>query len=77
MSNDLSRRKFLEKLGVGAATGAGAWLLKDVAQAEPARISSWVPCCAMCDRRAMIHLRRVFAEKCEQRNAAEGLMVAR
>jgi len=35
MSSDLSRRKFLEKLGVGAATGAGAWLLKDVAQAEP------------------------------------------
>ena len=35
MSNDLSRRKFLEKLGVGAATGAGVWLLKDVAQAEP------------------------------------------
>jgi uncharacterized protein len=35
MTNDLSRRKFLEKLGVGAATGAGVWLLKDVAQAEP------------------------------------------
>src|SRR5512144_695982 len=35
MSNDLSRRKFLEKVGLGAATGAGAWLLKDVAQAEP------------------------------------------
>ena len=35
MSSDLSRRKFLEKLGVGAATGAGAWLLKEVAQAEP------------------------------------------
>jgi predicted aldo/keto reductase-like oxidoreductase len=34
MSDDLSRRKFLEKLGLGAATGAGAWLLKDVAQAE-------------------------------------------
>ena len=35
MTNDLSRRKFLEKLGVGAATSAGVWLLKDVAQAEP------------------------------------------
>ena len=35
MSNDLSRRKFLEKLGLGAATGAGAFLLKDVAQAGP------------------------------------------
>jgi uncharacterized protein len=35
MSNDLSRRKFLEKLGVGAASSAGVWLLKDVAQAEP------------------------------------------
>ena len=34
MSDDLSRRKFLEKLGLGAATGASAWLLKDVAQAE-------------------------------------------
>jgi predicted aldo/keto reductase-like oxidoreductase len=35
MSNDLSRRKFLEKVGLGAATGAGVWLLKDVAQAGP------------------------------------------
>ena len=34
MTEDLSRRKFLEKIGLGAATGAGAWLLKDVAQAE-------------------------------------------
>ena len=35
MSNDLSRRKFLEKIGLGAATGAGAWLLKDMpAEAE-------------------------------------------
>ena len=35
MSNDLSRRKFLEKIGLGAATGAGAWLLKDApAEAE-------------------------------------------
>jgi uncharacterized protein len=35
MSNDLSRRKFLGKIGLGAATGAGAWLLKDVAHAAP------------------------------------------
>lgn len=35
MTDDLSRRKFLEKLGLGAATSAGVWLLKDVAQAEP------------------------------------------
>jgi uncharacterized protein len=35
MSNDLSRRKFLEKIGLGAATGAGAWLLKDAAHAQP------------------------------------------
>jgi predicted aldo/keto reductase-like oxidoreductase len=35
MSHDLSRRKFLEKIGLGAATSAGVWLLKDVAQAEP------------------------------------------
>ncbi|MGC2195249.1 MAG: aldo/keto reductase [Terriglobales bacterium] len=34
MSEDLSRRKFLETLGLGAATSASAWLLKDVAQAE-------------------------------------------
>jgi len=39
MSNDLSRRKFLEKLGLGAATGAGAWLLKDVAQAGPSAVT--------------------------------------
>jgi predicted aldo/keto reductase-like oxidoreductase len=39
MSNDLSRRKFLEKMGLGAATGAGAWLLKDVAHAEPPTVS--------------------------------------
>jgi predicted aldo/keto reductase-like oxidoreductase len=35
MTNDLSRRKFLEKIGLGAATGASVWLLKDVAEAEP------------------------------------------
>ena len=40
MSNDLSRRKFLEKVGVGAATGAGVWLLKDVAQAGPPAAAS-------------------------------------
>ena len=35
MTNDLSRRKFLEKIGLGAATSAGALLFKDVAQAKP------------------------------------------
>ena len=34
MSDDLSRRKFLEQLGLGAVAGAGAWLLQDVAGAE-------------------------------------------
>jgi uncharacterized protein len=34
MTKDLSRRTFLERIGLGAATGAGAWLLKDVAHAE-------------------------------------------
>jgi predicted aldo/keto reductase-like oxidoreductase len=34
MSDDLSRRKFLEKLGLGAVAGAGAWLLQDVAGAQ-------------------------------------------
>jgi uncharacterized protein len=34
MGKDLSRRKFLEKIGLGAATGAGTWLLKDVAHGE-------------------------------------------
>ena len=34
MSKDLSRRKFLEKLGFGAATSAGVLFLKDVAGAE-------------------------------------------
>ena len=34
MGKDLSRRKFLEKIGLGAATSAGAWLLKDVAHGE-------------------------------------------
>jgi predicted aldo/keto reductase-like oxidoreductase len=34
MSEDLSRRKFLEKLGLGAASSAGVWFLKDAAHAE-------------------------------------------
>jgi len=36
MSKDLSRRKFLEKIGFGTAAGTGFWLLKDVARAQPA-----------------------------------------
>lgn len=36
MSEDLSRRKFLEKIGLGTAAGTGLWLLKDVAHARPA-----------------------------------------
>lgn len=36
MSDDLSRRKFLETFGLGTAGGAGLWLLKDVAEARPA-----------------------------------------
>ncbi len=35
MSKDLSRRKFLEKIGLGTAAGTGFWLLKDVAHAHP------------------------------------------
>ena len=35
MSEDLSRRKFLETIGLGTAAGAGAWLLKDMAHAQP------------------------------------------
>ena len=35
MAKDLSRRKFLETVGKGTAVGAGAWLLKDVADAKP------------------------------------------
>ena len=34
MSKDLSRRKFLEKIGLGTAAGTGFWLLKDVARAQ-------------------------------------------
>jgi aryl-alcohol dehydrogenase-like predicted oxidoreductase len=33
MTEDLSRRRFLEKIGLGTAAGTGLWLLKDVAQA--------------------------------------------
>jgi uncharacterized protein len=36
MSKDLSRRKFLEKIGLGTAAGASWSLLKDVAAARPA-----------------------------------------
>ena len=35
MSEDLSRRKFMEKIGLGTAAGAGVWLLKDIAHAQP------------------------------------------
>ena len=35
MSKDLSRRKFLERIGLGTAAGTGFWLLRDVAQAHP------------------------------------------
>ncbi len=37
MSNDLSRRKFLERLGVGTAAGASLPLLTSLAEAEPPR----------------------------------------
>jgi uncharacterized protein len=36
MSNEISRRQFLEDVGVGAAAGTGLLLLKDVAGALPA-----------------------------------------
>jgi predicted aldo/keto reductase-like oxidoreductase len=36
MSNEISRRQFLENVGVGAAAGTGLLLLKDVAGALPA-----------------------------------------
>jgi predicted aldo/keto reductase-like oxidoreductase len=35
MNEDLSRRKFMEKIGLGTAAGAGVWLLKDIAHAQP------------------------------------------
>src|SRR5919201_85712 len=37
MSKNLSRRRFLEDIGLGTAAGASFWLLKDIAQAEPAK----------------------------------------
>jgi uncharacterized protein len=40
MREDLSRRKFLEKLGLGTAAGTGLWLLKDVAHAAPGPLPS-------------------------------------
>jgi predicted aldo/keto reductase-like oxidoreductase len=40
MTEDLSRRKFLEKIGLGTAAGTGLWLLKDVAQASPGPLPS-------------------------------------
>ena len=39
MSNDLSRRKFLEKIGLGAVASASFPVLKDLAQAQPAGLS--------------------------------------
>jgi len=36
MSNELSRRKFLEKIGLGAVASAGIPVLKDLAQAQSA-----------------------------------------
>ncbi len=35
MADDLSRRKFLEKVGLGAAAGVGYTLLSDISQARP------------------------------------------
>ena len=35
MGKDLSRRKFLERIGLGTAAGASLSLLKDVAAARP------------------------------------------
>jgi uncharacterized protein len=40
MSEDLSRRKFLEKVGIGTAASTGLWLFKDVAQASPGPLPS-------------------------------------
>ena len=40
MTEDLSRRKFLEKIGLGTAAGTGLWLFKDVAQASPGPLPS-------------------------------------
>lgn len=38
MSDDLSRRKFLERIGLGTAAGASLSLLKHVSSAQPARV---------------------------------------
>jgi predicted aldo/keto reductase-like oxidoreductase len=38
MSNDLSRRKFLERIGLGTAAGASLSLLNEVAAAKPAKM---------------------------------------
>ena len=40
MTEDLSRRKFLEKIGLGTAASTGFWLFKDVAQASTAPLPS-------------------------------------
>ncbi len=40
MTKDLSRRKFLENIGLGTAASTGLWLFKDVAQASPAPLLS-------------------------------------
>jgi uncharacterized protein len=40
MTEDLSRRKFLERIGLGTAAGTGLWLLQDVAQATPKSLPS-------------------------------------
>ena len=40
MSEDLSRRKFLETVGLGTAASTGLWLFKDVAQGS-ARTSAF------------------------------------
>ncbi len=40
MSEDLSRRKFLETVGLGTAASTGLWLFKDVAQAAPGPLPS-------------------------------------
>jgi predicted aldo/keto reductase-like oxidoreductase len=40
MTEDLSRRKFLERIGLGTAAGTGLWFLKDVAQATTKALSS-------------------------------------
>jgi len=40
MTEDLSRRKFLETIGLGTAASTGLWLLKDVAHAAAAPLPS-------------------------------------